>query len=277
MNLGIKGKSGSKIEVINDNFTFKIRKYSRNTQENQRHVKRGQKQYDFFNNRSYKNIKTPEIFNIVDGDSGNLSYVDMQYISGVNILEFLKEADIKSIDTFMETITSYLDDIISESKIVSRDKYENIFKNKVDELSKLDFPRKEYIINKLRNLPKEDLPLGYCHGDLTLANTIYANSTIYIVDFLDIFIESPVFDILSLRQDTKHLWSCFLQDTYDCRSIELFSYIDNKLEKKYESLIKNEWYNYLSLMNYVRMYRMYDTSVRSRELDYIFDCITKYL
>ena len=118
---------------------------------------------------------------------------------------------------------------------------------------------------------------GSCHGDLTLANMIHTNNNLYIFDFLDMFVESPLFDLLSIRQDTHHLWSCFIYNDYTCRTVELLSYIDKQITDRYSKYIENEWYSYLSLMNYVRMYRMYDTTKESKELNFIYNCITPYL
>lgn len=52
------------------------------------------------------------------------------------------------------------------------------------------------------------LPLGEFHGDLTLCNVIVESHSeeVYLIDFLDRFIPSPLFDMVKLRQDTHHRW-----------------------------------------------------------------------
>jgi hypothetical protein len=55
------------------------------------------------------------------------------------------------------------------------------------------------------------------------------------------------------------------------------SIIDKQITNRYSKYIENEWYSYLSLMNYVRMYRMYDTTKESKELNFIYNCINSYL
>jgi hypothetical protein len=69
----------------------------------------------------------------------------------------------------------------------------------------------------------------------------------------------------------------FYYNDYNCRTVELLRYIDNELKHRYFGFIKNKWYDYFSLMNYVRMYRMYDMAKPCRELDFIYNCITEYL
>ena len=46
------------------------------------------------------------------------------------------------------------------------------------------------------------IPVGTCHGDLTFSNILFNGNNYYLIDFLDSFIESPLLDIVKLRQDT---------------------------------------------------------------------------
>lgn len=54
------------------------------------------------------------------------------------------------------------------------------------------------------------IPLGMCHGDLTLSNILVQESThdrIVLIDFLDSFVESPLADMAKLNQDLSHAWT----------------------------------------------------------------------
>lgn len=61
----------------------------------------------------------------------------------------------------------------------------------------------------LDRLPAElDVPLGPCHGDLTLSNLIFDPlSGVTLIDFLDTFLESPLQDVAKLKQDFVYGWS----------------------------------------------------------------------
>ena len=81
-----------------------------------------------------------------------------------------------------------------------------------------EIPRAE-VIEKLKNLPttQEDLntilscdwfvDVGYCHGDLTFENTIVSDNGVYLIDFLDSFVNSPVIDHSKILQDAFCYWS----------------------------------------------------------------------
>lgn len=283
-NLISHGKSGCNIEVLNQNFNYILRKTSKNVNENERHVIRIGKQIDFYNKRQTSNIKTPKIFNLFKGNNNELSYADMQYIQGKDSLSFLKTANRDEVNNFIIQLFIYLDNSLVtayENALYSdleHNESTNLIIGKVKQIdTTLNFPRKDIIMEKLYKIPSDLFIPGNCHGDLTLANMIHTTGKVYIFDFLDMYVDSPIFDLISIRQDTHHLWSCFIYNDYNCRTVELLRYIDNELKHRYFGFIKNKWYDYFSLMNYVRMYRMYDMAKPCRELDFIYNCITEYL
>lgn len=52
------------------------------------------------------------------------------------------------------------------------------------------------------------VPVGPCHGDLTLNNIIFnAADGITLIDFLDTFLESPLQDVAKILQDYRFGWS----------------------------------------------------------------------
>ena len=62
----------------------------------------------------------------------------------------------------------------------------------------------------LRDCPRSPLPTGVCHGDLTLCNVLCdcetAPGAIALIDMINPFIDSPVLDVVKMRQDTAHRW-----------------------------------------------------------------------
>lgn len=52
-----------------------------------------------------------------------------------------------------------------------------------------------------------DIPSGTCHGDLTFGNMLQEGHDLYLFDFLDVVVPSPLFDMVKLRQDTSHGWA----------------------------------------------------------------------
>ncbi len=53
------------------------------------------------------------------------------------------------------------------------------------------------------------VPIGPCHGDLTLSNVIFNPvDGVVLIDFLQTFLESPLQDLAKIRQDYEFGWSC---------------------------------------------------------------------
>ena len=99
------GKSGCKIEIINKNFDYIIKKTSKSIEENNRHIVRIQKQSDFYKKNEFANIKTPQVLNLFEGSNSELSYAEMRYIIGNDSLSFLKIANYNAIDNFIEQLS----------------------------------------------------------------------------------------------------------------------------------------------------------------------------
>ena len=91
-----------------------------------------------------------------------------------------------------------------------------------------------------------------------LRNILFTSNKYYFIDYLDSFIETPIQDIVKLRQDTKYIWSTMMyKKKYDIVRLNMiFKYIDDKINDHFSN---NEFYyrNYdrLQLMNILRILR----------------------
>ena len=92
------------------------------------------------------------------------------------------------------------------------------------------------------NMPETiEMPIGVCHGDLTFSNILFTSTNYYFIDYLDSFIETPIQDIVKLRQDTKYFWSTMMyKKKYDIVRLNMiFKYIDDKINDHFSN---NEYY-----------------------------------
>lgn len=65
------------------------------------------------------------------------------------------------------------------------------------------------IMDIVQKLPSQIIfPIGSCHGDLTLSNIIFSPvSGVILIDFLDTYLDSPIQDVVKLKQDFDYGWS----------------------------------------------------------------------
>ena len=79
------------------------------------------------------------------------------------------------------------------------------------------------------------------------------NQDLYLIDFLDDFINTPIFDIIKLRQDLKYKYILEIyKGTYDKIKIEqIFKHFDGLITNAYERY--NLYFKYFDIMNFLRI------------------------
>jgi thiamine kinase-like enzyme len=110
---------------------------------------------------------------------------------------------------------------------------------------------------------------GTCHGDLTLSNILFSNGNIYLLDFLDSYIESYIIDIVKLKQDLYYNWNISLvpfDSSLEGRIKQVFRYMWGTLEENYGDIINTDLFNILDLINLLRIEPYTKTEVQKNLL-----------
>jgi hypothetical protein len=259
----IEGRSGCNLEIIQNSNQYLIRKSSSSLEYNSRIQKQCKKQNEFYINAKFENILTPKIlFSGINNRTG-FSYFEMQYISGEKYSDFFLHCQITEVTELIELLIFFIDTALDHSEFVFLPS--DTLLNKIGSLrSLIEIQGKASpSINKVfefleTEIPNVIIPMGICHGDLTLSNIIFSNKNLYLIDFLDSFIESPLIDIVKLRQDTKFYWSLMIENDLPIyqknKVIQILRFIDECLDDYFR---KNEhylnWYNYLEKLNLLRI------------------------
>ena len=210
------GHSGCNIELIKKgNVTF-VRKTSSEKKYNERLKNQFLKQKKF----KSKFVFAPKVFD--SGYRNGLFYFEMEFINGKSFNNIISDLDLKQIKFYFDIILDFIGENIDKSKIKN---FEKEIKNKLSSLE-INYNIPNIIISD----QALNFQLGYCHGDLTFENIIVKNKKIYLIDFLDSYINSPLIDISKLQQDLILNWSNRFKN------------------EKILCLIRNQWlYNYLDL------------------------------
>ena len=234
------GLSGCSLELINDRV---LRKYSPTTDYNSRLLSQADKQV-VFGNRIYKNIDAPKVYDTQQ------NYFDMEYIAGKSFEEFFSSASVNDVEFVVSTLFDYFDTLISTAR--SFDATSKIL-TKIDSLKEKS-SHKKYIefLRKYVEDNKIIVPHTFCHGDLTFANIIFHKNRLFFIDFLDCYVDTFLSDLVKLKQDLHHLWAVRNQDVYSNRIHQIYQYIWDKLEVRYESFM-NESFHILDAMNALRI------------------------
>lgn len=185
--------------------------------------------------RALKNVKKQK-----DSDHNFLSHINAVPINDIRIFENHIEVempyvygvigqDYASITTkdialhLSDNISLYIYSLINSSNNVFISK--SIFIDKMKSVKNCKFDTKYKVFfdkfYKFIETQKEEvyLPVGPCHGDLTLSNIIYENTgKLKLIDFLYTYLESPMQDVCKIDQDYRYGWS--------------FRYMENELKLK---------------------------------------------
>ncbi|MBE6374071.1 MAG: hypothetical protein E7055_18635 [Lentisphaerae bacterium] len=264
MRLKIAGHSGCSIEVIRENGQLLLYKYSTNPEYGKRLQKQFEKQQEFRQKSLGKGITAPSVLHRIDSP-GKFGMV-MEFIHAKTFIDYFENASYTAPNEFADKIIAFLESEFAQSSLQGIP--ESLLTAKLDSVesnilaSEILRNDKEIsgLLIRARALIHDgnarEWPVGSCHGDFTLSNILFQDSTLYLIDFLDSFIETPLMDLVKLRQDTRYCWSQFLyQDPFDCvKNRIIMDFLDNRIWyhfKNYPGV--SSGYLELQCMNFLRI------------------------
>ena len=286
MNIDIKGHSGCNIEVIEKNGKLYVKKSSNDPKYIERLYEQGKKQST---DAGMQNIvDVPKVIDCKINKKESNSYILMDYIYAQNFIDYFEHASKSDIDDFINTFCEYINYEMenSEIKYISKDVFINKFKsvkgNCFHNELLIDNPITERLLDAceivFNSLPENlEIIVGKCHGDLTFSNILFTSNKFYFIDYLDSFIETPIQDIVKLRQDTKYYWSTQMYTKrYDKIRLKIiFKYIDDEINNYFKDYYQYyAHYDILQLMNILRILPyVKEASVR----DFLYSIIDELL
>ena len=206
----LSGLSGCQILIHKHNGEFFITKKSASISYNKRLVKQCEKQSQF--KSDLENISAVPVSDSAYGEDGLFSF-KMKYINHLNFYMFLNTCSADDFKIMANDLVSFLDKNLKEAqeKLVPKTVFINKFESVQKSLSQNSQFKEQFdfFSNYLKSLPDLiKIPMGYCHGDFTFDNMLFSRRRmqILLIDFLDSFIDSPLIDIVKLRQDVRYKW-----------------------------------------------------------------------
>ena len=195
MSKNLEGHSGCQLLMRGNT----VRKISKSEKYNDRLRLQCEKQRHFVGNETIDIPKTSDIGIL---EESNLFYFDMEYVEGLKFSEYILEYDMSSLKKKTSEILKFILKNIQEKNI------DNSKEKLLDKLLSMKVNR-DVIFDRLKEVIESEnivIPEGYCHGDMTFEN-ILVEKRIYLIDFLDSYIDSPLIDLAKLRQEFNVHWS----------------------------------------------------------------------
>lgn len=264
MKLDIQGHSGCDISIVTEDNELHIHKSTHDPGYVPRLVNQANKQIAAAQTE-YQHIRVPKIFEVEQSSTD--ATIKMEYIYSKNFVEYFENAGFEQIKYLIGAIKYFIDLEINASTMqtvpsnILTDKMADVAR-KVEKNAHLKddaeaqelVRRSSEVMNAVGDMV---MPVGTCHGDLTFSNILFNGNNYYLIDFLDSFIESPLLDIVKIRQDTAYLWSTLMyHKPFD--KVRL-SIVSEKIDKAIDEYFTAEydWYRTyympLQLMNFLRI------------------------
>lgn len=249
------GLSGCSIELLENGF---LRKTSASNDYNHRLSAQIDKQIQF-SHFILKNIQTPKILHI---NKTNLFYFDMEYISALSFDVYLETASKRDLDFILNTLFHYFDFLTDCHKMYSQDIARNKIIDKLHTLkNKTDYDNYiQYLIDWITREPIR-IPKTFSHGDLTFSNILFHSNRLYFIDFLDVFIDTFLLDLIKLKQDLFYKWNIKIQNIKSSRLEQVYRYLWNKINEKYFFYLNSQEFKILDVLNALRILPYIDNSI----------------
>lgn len=262
----LEGRSGCPIKIFEKGGQIYVNKGSASLLYNDRLKKQASKQSVFKSiYTENSNLRAPEVYSVGLAQDG-LAFFEMEYARGEKFSDFFQGLSLPQIDIVIEIFIDFFHSAIENASSV--DVSLEITKLKAEEVQQKVMSMSHYSEELKNSLfaflhdkkPRVPLPQSFCHGDFTFSNMLFReNGQIYVFDFLDSFIESPLIDLVKLRQDTKFLWSVLIDENLEnhkvIKVIQVLKYMDSRLALFLSDLKPGlqQWYIYLEIFNLARI------------------------
>lgn len=283
MKLEVKGHSGCQIDVVREDGKLYIYKSTFDKGYLDRLCLQGNKQQDAAKIR-LQHIRVPHVYDI-HRDDASVS-IKMEYVYSKNFVGYFEYAGFEQISYFINALCLFLEYEVANSSMqvvsadILRQKFADVKTKTINnEVLKADVEVLDILERSSVHFEKAEdmiLPVGKCHGDLTFSNILFNGNNYYLIDFLDSFVESPLLDIVKIRQDSAYLWSQ-LMFTGNCDSIRL-KIVADKIDKEIVQFASQyEWFRHYKLFQLMNFLRILQYANEPKVIDYLKNVLNQLL
>jgi hypothetical protein len=100
---------------------------------------------------------------------------------------------------------------------------------------------------------------------------LFHSKKVYLIDFLDSYIDTFLLDLIKLKQDLYYKWILKINDVKNLRILQCFNYLWDYIELEYDQYVNTDIFQVLDVINFVRI----DPYLTNQKQKIILDNIIK--
>ena len=172
---------------------------------------------------------------------------------GCDYYEYFSVTSSTGIQKIFNFLDEYFEFLIYNSHQYKEEVVKDKIKNKL-----LSFKNEQYtsliqfVLNYLNDI-NLDVKKSFCHGDLTISNILFHPKKIYLIDFLDSYLDTFLLDLVKLKQDLYYHWILEINKSKNLRIVQCFNIVWNYIETKYAKYLNTDTFYILELINFLRI------------------------
>lgn len=314
----VEGYSGCRISVFCDaEGCYVLEKSTDDPKYVPRLLRQAEKQVAFTKLNKVRSVVAPKVLHRrltsveAFGDDGGLERADnasasigMRFEHHTDAITFLHRADVHCVERFSCVLVEVLQQYVDHSPLV--DVPRSIFDDKLADVARIIAVNehvaevdRSFLVQTVTPALRESLadtlhiPVGLCHGDLTLSNILFRGHVaptphtpdeelrrramassggewVILIDFLDNFVESPLADLAKLEQDLRFGWTLKLHAGDHFDTVKIFTVLANIRSRLLAHFGACEWF--------VQYFQLFFIINQLRVVQYAkSECISSYL
>jgi hypothetical protein len=219
-------------------------------------------------------FKVPGVLNV---KKNLLLEFEMNYINGENVYQYIVGSEINQIQNFSAQLLNYFDYFFSKKENIESSIYKSKIVEKLQQLRKKSEYKIyiDFLIHKVEKSQDFKCYISFCHGDFTLSNMVISDHSIFLIDFLDSYIESPLIDLVKIKQDLSYKWSLNIFEEFSelpkFKINQILNFIWTRIEDKYKIIIESEEFKIIEVINFLRI----EPYLKDREMKIFLEKIIK--
>lgn len=221
-----------------------------------------EKQSAFYQANNSSTIKTPQITSYA-----NLTSFYMERVYGASGADIYTSISTKRLRFHIDQLLFLIENNIRHSDVEKVSSFE--ITQKISEIErKSKFKEFDIYLKHFSELTVNGLKchIGQCHGDLTLSNMIMDDESLWLIDFIGAFVDTPYWDIAKLYQEFEFGWSSRFASSesqlrYVLQNRDIKRKIDEFVQEEQLNVFVINCFKYLTLLRIIPYVR--DTTTRA--------------